>query len=69
MLLEDFIITAYCVIDATLKNFLGTQKLRQRGFEPNLSDSEIMTVEKFFSDTMIKFLSGRIFIFFAISHE
>ncbi len=45
MLLEDFIITAYCLIDEALKKFLGHQKLRQRGFEPNLSDSEIMTME------------------------
>ncbi len=40
MLLENFIITAYCLIDKTLKNFLGAQKFRQRGFEPNLSHSE-----------------------------
>lgn len=36
MILEDFIITTYCLIDDTLRNFLGTQKLRKREFEPNL---------------------------------
>ncbi len=45
MLLEDLIITAYCLIDGMLKNFLGTQKLQQRGFQPNLSDSEVITME------------------------
>ena len=45
MLLEDFIIRVYCLIDAVLKNSLGSQKLRQRGFEPNLSDGEVMTME------------------------
>ncbi len=45
ILLEDFIITTYCLIDATLKKFWSTQKLRQRGFEPNLSDSEVITIE------------------------
>jgi len=45
MLLEDFIIRIFCLIDETLKNLRGTQKLRQRGFEPNLSDSEIITMQ------------------------
>ncbi len=45
MSLDDFIIRIYCLIDLTLKNLMSTQKLRQRGFEPHLSDSEIMTME------------------------
>lgn len=45
MLLEDFIIRVYCLIDEVLKNSLGAQKIRQRGFEPNLSDSEVITME------------------------
>jgi hypothetical protein len=45
MLMEDFIITVYCLVDATLKNLLGSQKLRHRGFEPKLSDSEVITME------------------------
>jgi hypothetical protein len=45
MLLENFIIRIYCLIDETSKNLMGAQKLRQRGFEPNLSDSEVMTME------------------------
>lgn len=45
MLLEDFSIRLYCLIDEILKNFLDNQKLRNRGFEPNLSDSEVMAME------------------------
>ena len=45
MLMEDFIITVYCLIDDTLKNLLGSQKLRHRGFEPKLSNSEVITIE------------------------
>jgi hypothetical protein len=45
MSLEDFIISVYCWVDEALKNMLGTQKLRQRGFQPGLSDSEMITME------------------------
>ena len=45
MLLEDFIITVYCLVDETLKHLLGSQKLRHRGFKPRLSDSEVITME------------------------
>ncbi|MBS0351669.1 MAG: hypothetical protein JSR33_10895 [Proteobacteria bacterium] len=45
MLSEDFIIRVYCLIDVILKNSLGAPKLRQRGFKPNLSDSEVITME------------------------
>lgn len=45
MSLEDFIISTYCLVDETLKNLMGTLKLRQRGFEPSLSDSEMITME------------------------
>jgi IS5 family transposase len=43
--MEDFIIAVYCLVDEMLKNLLDKQKLRQRGFKPNLSDSEIITME------------------------
>jgi Transposase DDE domain len=46
MSMEDFIITVYCLVDEAMKNLLtGKQKLRQRGFKPNLSDSEMITME------------------------
>jgi len=45
MSLEDFIITVYCLVDEELKEMLKGQKLRQRGFNPRLSDSEILTME------------------------
>lgn len=45
MSMENFIITVYCMVDEMLKNILGDKKLRQRGFQPNLSDSEMITME------------------------
>ena len=45
MSIEDFIITVYCLVDETLTKIMGTQKLRQRGFEPTLSDAEIISTE------------------------
>lgn len=42
---EDFIITVFCLIDDELKAFLKGRRLRQRGFEPVLTDSEVMTME------------------------
>jgi len=45
MPIEDFIISVYCLIDEELKKVLGTKKLRKRGFEPALSDSETITME------------------------
>ncbi len=44
MPLEDFIITAYCLVDEMLK-LVVHQKMRQRGFIPLLSDSEVITME------------------------
>ena len=43
--MEDFIISVYCIIDETLKNLMKDKKLRQRGFKPSLSDSEMVTME------------------------
>lgn len=45
MSIEDFIICVYCLVDDTLKKLLIDQKLRQRGFKPRLSDSEMITME------------------------
>lgn len=46
MLTEDFIITAYCMIDDLLKEIVNSQKrLRQRGPNPQLSDAEVIAME------------------------
>lgn len=45
MPLEDFIITVFCCIDDMLNKELKGIKLRERGFKPKLSDSEIITIE------------------------
>ncbi len=44
MSLEDFIIRVYCLVDAELKKTVNT-RLRTRGFEPKLSDSEVITMD------------------------
>jgi hypothetical protein len=41
----DFIITVFCIIDDELKKMLKDKKLRQRGFPPTLTDSEVITME------------------------
>ena len=45
MQLVDFIITVFCKIDDMLKNILKDKRLRQRGPQPKLSDSELITME------------------------
>jgi len=45
MSLEDFIICVYCLVEESVKKICGERKLRQRGFEPRLSDSEVITME------------------------
>lgn len=45
MSIEEFIISVYCLVDELLKNVEGRQKLRQRGFQPGLSDSEMISLE------------------------
>lgn len=42
---EDLIITVFCIIDDQLKKLLRGRKLRQRGFLPKLTDSEVITME------------------------
>ncbi len=44
MSLSDFIILVFCAIDDELKK-LKLENLRQRGFNPGLSDSETITME------------------------
>ena len=45
MSVEDFIINVYCLIDDLLSEELRETKLRERGFKPSLSDSEVITME------------------------
>ncbi|MES2997867.1 MAG: hypothetical protein V4700_00880 [Pseudomonadota bacterium] len=45
MSIEEFIISVYCLVDELLKNVGGQKKLRQRGFQPGLSDSEMISME------------------------
>lgn len=45
MSLEDFIITVYCLVDDVMKKLLSDKKLRQRGFNPALTDSEMIAME------------------------
>lgn len=44
MPIEDFIINTYCLID-DLYQALFPEPIRTRGFEPKLSDSEVITIE------------------------
>jgi hypothetical protein len=45
MSLDNFIINVFCWIDDEIKYLFGHQKLRARGFEPTLSDSEVITMK------------------------
>lgn len=42
---EDFIITIYCLVCEYYEKIVGTQRLRQRGFPPALTDAEVITIE------------------------
>jgi hypothetical protein len=45
MNLDDFIITCFCLIDDLLPHITGGKRLRARGPQPTLADSEVMTME------------------------
>ena len=45
MPLEDFIIAVFCCIESILQEIMTEYPLRQRGFSPKLSDSEVLTME------------------------
>jgi hypothetical protein len=45
MPLEDFIIWVYCWVDENYIEILGESNIRKRGFEPALSDIEVITME------------------------
>lgn len=44
MRIEDFLLIIYCLVDDEIKA-LNLGRLRQRGFPPKLSDSEVITLE------------------------
>lgn len=43
--LATFIIATYCLIDEALTTVLAERRLRQRGPDPTLADSEVLTIE------------------------
>ena len=43
--LDDFIIAVFCLVDEALPRVTGSQRLRQRGPQPVLTDSEVLTME------------------------
>lgn len=43
--LETLIVATYCLIDDALATVLAGQRLRQRGPQPVLADSEVLTIE------------------------
>src|SRR5690242_19461311 len=43
--LDDFIIAVFCVVDESVPHVTQGQRLRQRGPQPTLTDSEVMTME------------------------
>ena len=45
MPLEDFIITVFCWVEKHLDSLIEDRPLRQRGFAPKLTDSEVITME------------------------
>lgn len=42
---DDLIITVFCLVDGQLLRLLHGRKLRQRGFPPKLTDSEVIAME------------------------
>lgn len=42
---NTFIIAVYCLVDDAIKSILNGQRLRSRGPQPTLSDSEVLTIE------------------------
>lgn len=45
MSVEDFIIAVYCLVDDIMNGLLKSNNLRQRGFNPALTDGEMITME------------------------
>ena len=47
MPIEDFIIAVFCCVEQCLQEISGKHPLRQRGFSPQCSDSEVLTGRTF----------------------
>ena len=66
MLVEDFVVWSFCYIDDWLKEQIEPKRLRARGFQPALSDSEVITMEVvgeflgYDGDKKISICAGRI---------
>jgi hypothetical protein len=45
MPIEDFIIHVFCGVEQSYQEIIGEVRLRRRGFEPKLSDSELIAME------------------------
>jgi hypothetical protein len=45
MPVEDFIIITFCFVEEELKKIERGRNIRQRGFQPKLSDAEVITME------------------------
>ena len=45
MSLNDFIITVFCLVADQIKNITYAHSFRRRGFQPKLSDEEVITME------------------------
>jgi len=45
MPIDEFIIAVFCCIDTLVRELTAARPLRQRGFAPHLSDSEVLTME------------------------
>src|SRR5512143_2485624 len=45
MPLEEFILTVFCWVEVQVAQILQRVKLRQRGYAPRLSDTEVITME------------------------
>jgi hypothetical protein len=43
--LDDFIITVCCLVDEAIPAMLNGQRLRKRGTQPTLADSEVLPME------------------------
>lgn len=43
--IEEFIVAVYCCVDDKLKALTQHEPIRGRGFEPGLSDAEVLTME------------------------
>ena len=54
--IEDFIITVFCLVDDWLRELSPGRRLRSRGFEPALGDSEVIYIDtEWFAGPLYRF--------------